>query len=421
MDSQQIGEAYRQRHWRFLADLQKKAGMEFVVGRREGSHIWNVENSRRLLDCGNSGGVHSLGHCNPEIRQLIAESLETLDAGMWVMPTEEALAFQDTVNRADSPIPDCRTVLTLSASDAMDATIMWSFRVTGRKKVLAFKHGYHGHSGFAALATGSEAEGLLSHYSLPGDYSLFFEDYGDLDAIERTIDASCAAIIMEPMNYETFEPAPDGFLEGVQALCRRHSTLLILDETRSGLGRSGRLWMSGFYDIQPDIIISGKGLGGGYYPVGALIARSDIYDLCMNSGHWGYMASLAGSPIGARIAMKVLDIVRRPELVANVHLLERDLTTLFLALSANFPDLYRPAWVRGGIAALGLQDAQFASMIQLELFRRGVLCHSTSLITPSVVKFFPCLTSTPSIVEELGGALEDCAQSFRKQERVSTS
>jgi len=413
MKSQDIVNAYRQRHWRFLADLQSEPGSAFVVGRREGSYLWNVENTKRILDCGNCGGVHSLGHCNPEIRQCLIDSLETLDAGMWTMPTAEALAFQDALNESEAPITDCRSLLTLSASDAVDAAIMWSFRVTGRKKVLAFRHGYHGHSGFGALATGSIEEGLVDHYSLPRDSSLFFPDYGDIGGIERGLDETCAAIILEPMNYETFQPASAEFLQGIRHLCDQRGALLILDETRTGLGRSGRLWMGSSAGIEPDILIAGKGLGGGYYPVGALIARQDIYDRCLNENHWGYMASLAGSPIAARLAMKVLEIARRPDLSANVACLEAAFQARFTLLAEQFPDLYRIAWIRGGIATLGLKDERAALSIQKGLFQKNVLCHSTSTIAPSVVKFFPCLTSAPAIADEIGSALETFAQSWK--------
>ncbi len=163
MKSAEVFDAYVDRSWRFLADLQRSAGMEFVVGKREGSYIWNIENTRRILECGNSGGVYSLGHRNPEVLQTLLEAFGKFDAGMWTMPTQEALEFQDAV-QASAPSPAiCRTILTLSATDSIDLAIMFSFRVTGRRKALAYRHGYHGHSGFAALVTGSETEGLFAH------------------------------------------------------------------------------------------------------------------------------------------------------------------------------------------------------------------------------------------------------------------
>jgi putrescine aminotransferase len=405
VNSADIVDAYKDRSWRFLIELQRSSGTQFVIGRREGNYLWNFENTRRVLECGNSGGVYSLGHRNPEILQTLIEALGRLDAGMLTMPTRESLEFQDAVQASAPYAGICRTVLGLSASDSIDLAIMFSFRMTGRHKVLAFSHGYHGHSGFSALVTGSQTEGLFEHYSLPTEHSAFFPQYASLATMERCITPDVAAVILEPMNYETFQPAPAGYLEGVQALCRKHGALLIIDETRTGLGRSGRLWMTSHYAIEPDILILGKGLGAGLYPVSALATTKHIYDECMNTSRWGFMSSMATSPIGAVVARKVLEMSQRPALLENVGRLERELGGHFKALCDKYPEVYEPAWVKGGIAALGLKDKSSAQTIQGELFRHNVLCHSVSQIEPSVVKFFPCLTSGPEIVEQISDAL----------------
>lgn len=414
MASADVLNAHIDRSWRFLAELQRASDTEFVLGRRQGSYLWNLENTKRLLDCGNSGGVHSLGHCNPEIRQALLEALEIYDAGLWTMPTKEALDFQDTIT-ASAPHPSlCRTILTLSSTDSIDLAVMFAFRVTGRHKILAYRQGYHGHSGFAAMITGSPSEGLIDHYSLPTQYSGYFQEYGNLDDVVPAIDEHCAAVILEPMNYETFQPAPSGFLEGLATRCHQTGTLLIVDETRTGLGRSGKLWMTSYYDIEPDIMISGKGLGGGYYPVSALITNKTVYDRCMNENAWGFMSSMAGSPIGAIIAKTVVEIARRPQFLANVMQLESTLAHCLNEVSSQYPDIFAPAWVRGGIAALRLQKPDLADTIRRDLFQRGILCHSVSEIAPTVVKFFPCLTSKPEIAVELAGALADIAAHSRK-------
>ena len=421
MNSAEVFEGYIDRSWRFLAELQRSAGMEFVVGKRDGWYIWNLEGTRRVLECANSGGVHALGHRNPEILQTLLDALGRFDAGMWTMPTIEALDFQDAV-QANPPSPGiCRTVLNLSASDSIDLAIMFSFRVTGRRKVLAYSHGYHGHSGFAALVTGSADEGLFEHYALPTEHSVFFGDYGSLASIEQRMGADCAALILEPMNYETFEPAPRGFLEGVAELCRKNGSLLIIDETRTALGRSGRLWMTSQYAVEPDMVILGKGLGGGLYPVSALTTTRTIYDECMNSRRWGFMSSMAGSPVGALVASKVFEMAQRPALLENVARLERDITQHFHDLCETYPDVYRFAWVKGGIVALGLVQESATRTIRGELFRRDVLCHSVSTIQPAVVKFFPCLTSDATVVAGMTGALADFALHQRRLSPVGAT
>src|SRR5271163_2667252 len=114
LESREVVAGYDERYWRFLIDKQREAGTEFVMGKREGSYIWNLEGDRRILECGNSGGVHSLGHRNPEIIRVLQDALGYLDAGLWSMPTAEHLALQDAF-AASTPAPSiCRSVATLS-------------------------------------------------------------------------------------------------------------------------------------------------------------------------------------------------------------------------------------------------------------------------------------------------------------------
>ncbi len=399
----EVLDGYTQRSWRFLAELQRSNGMEFVIGDASGGYIWNLERTHRVLDCGNSGGVHSLGHRNPELLATMRAALDRYDAGIWTMPTAEALAFQDAV-AAIAPIPDSRSVVTLSSTDSMDLSVMFARRFTGRAKVVAYRHGYHGHGGFAALITGSDSEGVRDYYALPGSQSGFFLEYDSLDSIRQVVNEDCAAVVLEPMNFETYKPASAEFLPALAALCRRAGALLIIDETRTGLSRSGQPFMTSRYGITPDMIVLGKGLGGGLYPVSTLIASKAVYERCMNEG-WGFMSSMAGSPIGLLIACKVIEMIQRPELLENVARLERALADRFELLCERFAPVYFPGTVLGGMATIGVRGQAAVQAVRADLFKRGVLCHSVSEIEPKVVKFMPCLTSDERTVDELADAL----------------
>ena len=407
--SKEILSGYVDRSWRFLAELQRSSGMEFVIGEAQGSYLWNLEHTHRLLDCGNAGGVHSLGHRNPELLATLRAALDRYDAGIWSMPTAQSLALQDSLT-AMAPSPSlCRCVTTLSSTDSIDLALMFAMRCTGRKKLVAYRHGYHGHGGMAALVTGSDTDGQIAHYSLSRSQTRFFEEYDSAASVSALLDGECAALILELMNFETFQPASAEFVEQIAADCRRKGIVLIVDETRTGLGRSGLPWLTSHYAVSPDIIVLGKGLGGGLYPVSALVTTQPIYDRCLNEGHWGFSSSMAGSPLGSLVAAKVVEIIQRPELVANVKHLETLLTREFAALCDEFPRVFAPGTVLGAIATLGLRSRADCDAIQPALFKRGVMCHSVSLIEPAVIKFFPCLTSEPGVVTELADALRGFA------------
>jgi putrescine aminotransferase len=405
---------YIDRSWRFLAELQQASGMEFVIGEAEGPYLWNLERTHRLLDCGNAGGVHSLGHRNPELLDTVRSAYEQYDAGIWSMPTTQSLALQDALS-AMAPDPSlCRCVTTLSSTDSIDLALMFAMRCTGRRKLVAYRHGYHGHGGMAALVTGSDYDGQIEHYSLSRSQTRFFEHYGSAASVTQLLDGECAALILELMNFETFEPASAEFIAQIAADCRRKGVLLIIDETRTGLGRSGLPWLTSHYQgLTPDILILGKGLGGGLYPVSALLTTRPIYDRCLNEGHWGFSSSMACSPIAALIAAKVIDMIQRPALTKNVKHLETLLMHEFATLCAEFPTIFAPGSVLGAIATIGLRTQADRDAVQPALFKRGVMCHSISLVEPAVVKFLPCLTSDAGVIAELATALRDFATERR--------
>lgn len=413
--SKEIFDAYEERSWRSVAQRQRAKGMEFVAGRREGSYVWDAEGKRHLLDCSTSGGVHALGHRHPEIVAALRAALDRgLDGGLWMMPNEEHLLLQDALAATAPGLAMSRSVLTLSASASNDLALLFAFRVTGRRKVLAYRHGYHGHAGFAALVTGSLGEGMLDYYNLPQDQSIFFEPYGDLDAVARLIDDRTAAIIIEPFDYETFAPPPPGYLPGLQALAHRHGALLIADETRTGLYRSGRMWMCEHSGLVPDMLVTGKGLSGGLYPCSALLTSEAIYERCINQHELAYASSMGGNEISALVGRTVVEIVQRAGLATNIAALEARFRDRFARLCRDYQGTFFPGTTLGGIATIGVREPAQQQAIGAALFRRGVLMHSVAAIEPRVAKFFPPLTSDPAVADEIADALADTAEEWRR-------
>ena len=404
--------AFAARANRPLAERQRAAGTEFALGRREGPHIWNLEGTHRLLDFATTGGVHSLGHRHPELLAALQGALnEGYDAGIWTMPNAPLLALHDPL-AACAPTAPTRSVTTLCASQANDLALLCAQKATGRRNIIAFAHGYHGHLGLAGAATGSESEGIRTHFALNEAPIRFFHTHGDLSEIESLIDDTTAAVIIEPFDYESWRLPPPDYLPALADLCRRHGAKLILDETRTGLMRSGQMWMCNHTGTAPDMLISGKGLSGGLYPVGALLMAPEIHESCINSHEYGWANSLAGNEIAATIALKVLEIVQRPETRANIAALEAATRHRFATLVQRHQSIFTPATLQGAIATIGLVQPAHAPRLHKLLFDRGVLMHSTSTTEPHVAKFLPVLTANPTIIDELATALDSAAQAL---------
>ena len=412
--SAEVLAAFAARSWRSNAMRQLGKGVDFVIGRREGIYLWNLEGTKRVIDCGTAGGVHSLGHRHPEVlAALIGALADGRDTGLWSMPNAEYLALQDQL-AALAPHPALqRSVITLSSTASVDVATMFAFRFTGKRKLLAYRHGYHGHSGFAALATGSSEEGVIDYYNLPQEYSIFFDTYGDLDEIRQRMTPDVAALIVEPMDYETFQPASKDYFEGLSTLCKERGILFIVDETRTGLGRTGRLWASEHYNIEPAMLITGKGLSGGLYPVSALLAREDIYEKCMNEHAFAYISSLGGNEISCIVASKVLEIASRPSFLEQVRTTSEAMRRELEKVCAKYHNLLSPGLSHGGISTVQINDKSLGAQLYRAVYEQGVLCHSVSVIEPASLKFLPPLTLDAEGAREIATALDRAVQGLK--------
>jgi putrescine aminotransferase len=405
--SKEVFDGFIERSWRANAQRQRDKGIEFVIGKRDGAYLWNMEGTHRVIDCGTAGGVHSVGHANRRVANALRRALdEGRDTGLWSLPNAEYLKLQDSLRELAPASSLTRSVVTHCSTLSVDLAVMVAFRATDRGKIVAYRHGYHGHTGFAALVTGSPEEGVLDHYHLPQAHTCFFEHYGSVSEIEQLLTKDVAALILEPINYETFEAAAPEFLSSVSAACRNNGTLLILDETRTGIGRTGTLWAAEHYPgLEPDLMIVGKGLSGGLYPVSAVMMREDIYEKCINSHKFAYLSSLGGNEIACIVAQEVLAIASDSAFLAHSQHLARNLKFELDRLVSRFPEYLTEAKNFGAIASLGLADPAMAASFYREAFREGVLCHSTSLVNSASLKFLPALVTTDEQVSEIGEVL----------------
>ena len=414
MTSASVFNGFIERAWRSNAERQKAKGAEFVIGKREGAYLWNIEGSHRVIDCGTGGGVHSLGHRHPEVLAALMKALEEgRDTGLWSVPNAEYLALQDRLAKLAPKPALTRSVVTLCSTLSVDLATMFAFRVTGRRKMLAYRHGYHGHTGFAAIVTGAPEEGIIDHYNLPVDHCGFLETYGDVAELDRLLTSDIAAFIVEPMDYETFAPASREFLGAATRLCRERGILFIMDETRAGLGRSGTLWASEQYDIEPDMMVTGKGLSGGLYPVSALLMRAEIYETCMNEHRFSYISSLGGNEISCVVAAKVLDVASRPEFLSGVRTASESLRRRLAEVCARNGDILKGVSGFGMAIAVELQSREPARELYRRIFAEGVFCHSVAEIDPPSLKLFPPLIVGEMQIEEIAGALERAAAAVR--------
>lgn len=290
------------------------AGIPLVIARREGYRIWDVDGAE-LQDLHLNGGTYNLGHRNPALLGAMREALETLDVGNHHFPSEARGVLAEKLARL-TPGDLHYSVFTPSGSEANDVAIKTARHVTGRRKIVAFEMGFHGASGLSGAA-GEDTNAKFFNSDSPGDFIRI--PFNDLDALEAALrEDDVAAFLAEPLPATFGFPVPDpGYYAAARKLCDSSGTLLIADEVQTGLGRSGSMWAIEALGGNPDMLITGKGLAGGLYPIGCVVMTRSAGEWLTHNG-WGYVSTFGGAEIGCHIASRVLDLTIAPETTTAV-------------------------------------------------------------------------------------------------------
>lgn len=409
-----------------LSKLQKLRFFPLAVTRGEGAYLYS-DDDRRLLDLSASWGAASLGHGHPALSEALASAVAG-QAGASTLSTanEPAIVLAERLLEIVPGDGDRRVWLGHSGSDANETVARAVVAATGRQRVLSFSGAYHGGtagsmavSGHSVQEHAERSEGLhLVPY--PDPYRM--ADAGDivLAQLREMFETTCppsevAAFFIEPIQSDGgLLVPPDGFLKDLHELCRSHGILTVCDEVKVGLGRSGKLHCFEHDGWTPDIVVLGKGLGGGL-PISAAIGPANI----MNHATAFSMQTLHGNPICAKAALAVLDTIERDGLVENAaatgtHLMN-GLKELQLSQSVIGD-------VRGRGLAIGVElvsdpvtkeaAAELAAMTVYRAFELGAVVYYVGM-SSNVLELTPPLTlskeQAADAVSLVGQAIADAA------------
>lgn len=285
------------------------------IDRAEGVYLYDPE-GRPHIDLIAGISVSNLGHRHPRIVKALQEQadryLHTLVYGEFVLSPQVQLA-----ELLSQHLPDqlgC-TYFVNSGTEATEGALKLAKRYTGRSKIVACRHAYHG-STHGALSLMSDAFFTAPFRPLlPNIHHLDFNDTTQL----QMIDEETACVIMEPVRAEVGVLLPEGdYLQRVKARCEEVGALLIFDEIQVGCGRTGSLFAFEQYDVIPDILLLAKGFGGGM-PLGAFIASREMMQVFTNNPFLGHITTFGGHPMSCAAALASLQIlVEEPHWIAEV-------------------------------------------------------------------------------------------------------
>ena len=316
------------------AEFFKGVGIDFVFGRREGPYIWDATSHKRLINCHCNGGVFNLGHRNPKVIAALKESLDELDIGNHHLISRQRALLGERL--AELTPGDIRcTVFGVGGGEAIDLAIKLARGYTGRKKIVSAGGGYHGHTGLA-LAAGDDQ--YLTPFG-PRPEGFIQVPFNDTRALEENVDGDTAAVIFEtvPATFGIPVPAPD-FFAVTRDICRKRGALFIIDEVQTGLGRTGKLWGIEHFDVTPDIMVIGKGLSGGIYPMSATCFRPQ-YESFFHDHPFIHISTFGGAEVGCPVARAVLEESSRPAFLENVNRLSGIFSAGFEDLREKHPEI----------------------------------------------------------------------------------
>ena len=293
--------------------LPNYAPADFIPEKASGSSVWD-KNNKKFIDFGGGIAVNSLGHSHPKLVSALNEQSKKLWHLSNYISNEPAINLAKQLT--DLTFAD-KVYFSNSGSEANEAAIKMARRYhhekgNGRDEIIAFNNSFHGRS-LLNISLGASDNHRKGFGPFPA--GIRHATYNDLSSVKALITAKTAAIIIEPVQGEAgVVPAKQEFLLGVRDLCTQNGVLLIMDEVQSGVGRMGNLFGYMAFGIEPDILTSAKGLGGGI-PIGATLTKNDIAS-SMSVGSHG--STFGGNPMACAVADKVIEIVSNPNFLQKV-------------------------------------------------------------------------------------------------------
>jgi len=367
--------------------------LPLVIDRGEGCYVWDLE-GKRYLDFVAGIAVNSLGHCHPAVTKAIQEQCTKLlhCSNLYWIENQVALAKLLVEKSGLGKAFFCN-----SGAEANEAAIKLARKWGKGEKyhIITMVNSFHGRT-LGALAATAQEKYQKAFRPLPEGFSAV--ELGDLEALEQAIRPETCAVMLEPIQGESGIHVPtQEYMQGVQALCRKHGILLILDEVQTGIGRTGKAFAFQNFGLEPDIISLAKAIGNGV-PMGAIVAKTEVAD-CFQPGD--HATTFGGTPIATAAGLAACGILLQEDFLAQVKETGEYFRAQLRGIGERHPGLITE--VRGMGLMIGCELTGSAKAVTAELLNQGVLVNS---IGEHVLRFVPPLIITKEQIDEFIAILE---------------
>jgi ornithine--oxo-acid transaminase len=371
--------------------------LPIVLERAEGAWVWDVE-GKKYLDCLAAYSAVNQGHRHPTIIAAAKAQLDRITLTSRAFHNDQMGPFLKDL----CELSGYERALPMNAGaeaveTALKAVRRWGYRVKGipadKAEIIVCADNFHGRT-TTIVSFSSDP-----HYNAdfgPFTPGFVIIPFGDLQALEKAITPNTAAFLVEPIQCEggVLIP-PAGYLAKAAELCKKHNVLFVADEIQTGLGRTGKLFASEWEQVRPDVMVIGKALSGGVYPVSAMLADDAVMSMFEPGSHG---STFGGNPLAAAIGRAALKVIVDERLAERAN----ELGTWFLGELKKIPSPHVKE-VRGRGLMIGVEVKESSGKARVfceALAQRGILCKETH---DQVIRFAPPLVVEKDALEWVVG------------------
>lgn len=364
-----------------------------VLERGEGPWVWDVDGNR-YLDCLAAYSAVNQGHCHPRIVDALRSQAGRLTLTSRAFYNDQMGPFLEKLCRL---MGYEMALLMNTGAEAVETAIKttrkWGYTVKGieadKAEIVVCANNFHGRT-TTIVGFSSDAQSRFGFGPFTPGFRMV--PYGDLAALEAAMGPSTAGFLVEPLQGEGgVVTPPEGYLAGAAELCREHGALLVADEVQTGLGRTGKLLASEWEGVRPDVLILGKALGGGVYPVSGVLADERILGVFEPGDHG---STFGGNPLASAVGQAALDVLVEEGLVDNARQLGGWFMEQLRAIESPHVEQIRGRGLMVGVVIKSSSGT--ARPFCKALAKRGILAKETHEQT---IRFAPPLVVTREILQ----------------------
>ena len=384
-----------------------------VLAKGDGVYLWDCE-GKQYYDFLSAYSAVNQGHCHPDIISALNKQASILTLTSRAFYNNVLCEFEQKVTSLfgfDKVLP------MNTGAEAVETAIKiarkWAYEVKGveknHAKIIVCNNNFHGRTtSIISFSNDDVAKTNFGPYT-PGFVAI---EYNNIEALESKLqDSSCAGFLVEPIQGEAGVMVPDaGYLSKARELCRKYNVLFIADEVQTGIARTGKMLACDYEDVHPDILILGKAISGGVFPVSAVLANNEVMNVIKPGQHG---STFGGNPLAAKVAIAALDVVHNENLAQNARRLG-DIFRERMNTYINSSDLVSLIRGKGLLNAIIINDTPESSTawdICVALKNNGLLAKPTH---GNIIRFAPPLVMTN---EQLNDCIEIILKTLKQFEK----